>query len=105
MAENPIVICRVRALYPFQSTDQSSLCFRKGDIIEVLSQLESGWWDGWSNGQRGWFPSNYVEIIEDTEPVCVIIHELSSTNMASVLINMLPCSSRRPHLPVNVIHA
>lgn len=81
MADNPIVICRVRALYPFQSTDRSSLCFKKGETIEVLSQLESGWWDGWSNGQRGWFPSNYVEIIEDIEQVCVPIDVLSFTKL------------------------
>ncbi|GAB5585161.1 hypothetical protein Unana1_00061 [Umbelopsis nana] len=67
MAENPIVICRVRALYPFQSTDQSSLCFKQGDYIEVLAQLESGWWDGWCDGQRGWFPSNYVEVIQEDD--------------------------------------
>jgi len=58
-------MCRVQALYPYQSADPSSLSFGKGDIIEVLTQLESGWWDGWCNGLRGWFPSNYVEIIED----------------------------------------
>jgi son of sevenless-like protein len=69
MAENPIVLCRVRALYPFQSTDHSSLCFKKGDFIEVLAQLETGWWDGWCDGNRGWFPSNYVEVVDDDELV------------------------------------
>lgn len=43
----PRVMCRVQALYPYQSADPSSLSFGKGDIIEVLTQLESGWWDGW----------------------------------------------------------
>ncbi|KAG2185995.1 hypothetical protein INT43_002433 [Umbelopsis isabellina] len=61
----PRVICRVQAMYPYQSGDSSALSFGKGDIIEVLTQLESGWWDGWCNGLRGWFPSNYVVIIED----------------------------------------
>ncbi|KAI8391127.1 SH3 domain-containing protein, partial [Radiomyces spectabilis] len=57
--------CRVRALYPFKSNDPSSLSFDQGDSIEVLTKLESGWWDGWCKGARGWFPSNYVEIIEE----------------------------------------
>ncbi|KAJ2962862.1 hypothetical protein NQZ79_g2056 [Umbelopsis isabellina] len=61
----PRVLCRVQAMYPYQSGDSSALSFGKGDIIEVLTQLESGWWDGWCNGLRGWFPSNYVVIIED----------------------------------------
>lgn len=36
----------VRALYPFSGVDTASLSFRQGDVIEVLSTLESGWWDG-----------------------------------------------------------
>ena len=50
----------VRALYDFDSKDTSSLSFKKNDIIQVLTQLESGWWDGLCNSERGWFPSNYV---------------------------------------------
>ncbi|KAG0191355.1 hypothetical protein DFQ28_000368 [Apophysomyces sp. BC1034] len=43
--------------------EQSSLNFEKDEYIDVLNQLDSGWWDGWCNGMRGWFPSNYVEIV------------------------------------------
>ncbi|KAI3492863.1 hypothetical protein L1887_42467 [Cichorium endivia] len=58
----------VRALYDFESNDASSLSFQKGALIEVLTQLESGWWDGLLHNQvRGWFPSNYVEPISDRE--------------------------------------
>jgi son of sevenless-like protein len=58
----------VRALYDFTSDDASSLSFEKGAIIEVLTQLESGWWDGLLGiNTRGWFPSNYVEVISDEE--------------------------------------
>lgn len=56
-----------RALYDYQSQDASSLSFYKGDIIEVLTQLESGWWDGLLNDERGWFPSNYVQIVSEQE--------------------------------------
>ncbi|KAI0754910.1 ras GEF [Daedaleopsis nitida] len=56
-----------RALYDYQTEDSSSLSFRKGDIIEVLTRLESGWWDGLLNDERGWFPSNYVTVISDQE--------------------------------------
>ncbi|RCI05161.1 hypothetical protein CU098_001361, partial [Rhizopus stolonifer] len=70
---SPSLLCRVKALYPFESNDPSSLRFEEGDFIDVLAKLPSGWWDGWCNGQRGWFPSNYVKIIEEyagsTEPV------------------------------------
>lgn len=56
-----------RALYDYQTNDSSSLSFHKDDIIEVLTRLESGWWDGLLNDERGWFPSNYVTVISDQE--------------------------------------
>lgn len=58
----------VQADYPFTSPDGSALSFRRGDVIEVLTQLDSGWWDGLLvGGERGWFPSNYVRRITDEE--------------------------------------
>jgi son of sevenless-like protein len=56
-----------RAKYDYQSADDASLSFRRGDIIEVLTRLETGWWDGLLGEERGWFPSNYVDIITDEE--------------------------------------
>ncbi|CCJ29719.1 unnamed protein product [Pneumocystis jirovecii] len=57
----------VRALYDFNSPELSSLKFSAGDVIEVLNKLENGWWDGILGDQRGWFPSNYVEHLEENE--------------------------------------
>lgn len=53
----------VRALYDYEADDQTSLSFHEGDVIQVITQLESGWWDGVINQVRGWFPSNYCQII------------------------------------------
>ncbi len=61
----PSFFCR--ALYDYQTNDASSLSFHKNDIIEVLTRLESGWWDGLLGEERGWFPSNYVATISDQE--------------------------------------
>jgi son of sevenless-like protein len=54
----------VRALYDYDADDRTSLSFRQGDIIQVITQLESGWWDGVINGVRGWFPSNYCAVLQ-----------------------------------------
>lgn len=54
----------VRALYDYQADDRTSLSFQQGDIIQVITQLESGWWDGVINGVRGWFPSNYCAVVQ-----------------------------------------
>lgn len=53
----------VRALYDYEADDRTSLSFHEGDVIQVITRLESGWWDGVINGVRGWFPSNYCQII------------------------------------------
>lgn len=53
----------VRALYDYEADDRTSLSFHEGDVIQVITQLESGWWDGVINGVRGWFPSNYCQVI------------------------------------------
>ncbi|KAH7105015.1 ras GEF [Auriculariales sp. MPI-PUGE-AT-0066] len=58
-----------RALYDYVSPDANSLSFKKGDIVEVLTQLGSGWWDGIVRGERGWFPSNFTEPISEQEAI------------------------------------
>ncbi|KAG8632155.1 hypothetical protein KVT40_001295 [Elsinoe batatas] len=65
----------VKALYDYDADDRTSLSFRQGDIIQVITQLESGWWDGVIHGVRGWFPSNYCAIVngagEEGRPIGV----------------------------------
>lgn len=65
----PVSSFYVQALYAYSGADTSSLSFRQGDIIEVLSTLASGWWDGviCEEKVRGWFPSNYVQRISEEE--------------------------------------
>ncbi|KAH8668369.1 putative cell division control protein Cdc25 [Xylariales sp. PMI_506] len=59
----------VRALYDYDADDRTSLSFHEGDVIQVITQLESGWWDGVINGVRGWFPSNYCQIITSPDEI------------------------------------
>ncbi|KZT73839.1 ras GEF [Daedalea quercina L-15889] len=74
-----------RALYDYQKSDASSLSFRKNDIIEVLSKLESGWWDGLLGEERGWFPSNYVMVISEEEAEMALNGGDMSTSQAPSL--------------------
>ncbi|KAF8931255.1 hypothetical protein BGZ47_000160 [Haplosporangium gracile] len=59
----------VRALYPYVSEDPNtiSLSFDADDLIQVVTQLDSGWWYGFCNQARGWFPSNFVEEITQSD--------------------------------------
>lgn len=65
----PQPVMYVRALYDYEADDRTSLSFHEGDVIQVITQLESGWWDGVINGVRGWFPSNYCQVIPSPEDV------------------------------------
>jgi son of sevenless-like protein len=63
----PQPVMYVRALYDYEADDRTSLSFHEGDVIQVITQLESGWWDGVINNVRGWFPSNYCQVIAGPE--------------------------------------
>ncbi|KAL6712721.1 cell division cycle-related protein [Lecanora helva] len=74
----------VRALYDYDADDRTSLSFRQGDTIQVLTQLASGWWDGIINGVRGWFPSNYCQVIAGPEDLAGRDAHRSSSHGADV---------------------
>lgn len=50
----------VRALYSLDTGAAGELSFKEGDVIEVLKEDPSGWWEGRLNGNVGRFPSNYT---------------------------------------------
>ncbi|KAM9315865.1 intersectin-2 [Gastrophryne carolinensis] len=52
-----------KALYPFEARNGDELSFNAGDTIQVdeTNTGEPGWLYGCSNGNVGWFPSNYAE--------------------------------------------
>ncbi|KAH9256241.1 hypothetical protein BASA81_005462 [Batrachochytrium salamandrivorans] len=54
-----------KALYSFEGARSDNLPFKEGDIITVLKQDPSGWWQGSTlDGRIGIFPRNYVELNE-----------------------------------------
>lgn len=83
LASSPMGTMYVRALYDYDADDRTSLSFRQGDIIQVITQLESGWWDGIIRGVRGWFPSNYCELIAQPQDVAPLPARLSDPHAHS----------------------
>jgi len=55
----------VRAVYKFKGTNNDELKFKKGDIITITQKEDGGWWEGTLDGKTGWFPSNYVEELQE----------------------------------------
>lgn len=48
----------VTALYSYEATADTELDMSEGDIIQVLKEDDSGWWQGEVDGRIGWFPFN-----------------------------------------------
>uniref|UniRef100_A0A2K5HN32 SH3 domain-containing protein n=1 Tax=Colobus angolensis palliatus TaxID=336983 RepID=A0A2K5HN32_COLAP len=51
--------CQVAFSYLPQNDDELEL--KVGDIIEVVGEVEEGWWEGILNGKTGMFPSNFIK--------------------------------------------
>ncbi|KAM4795446.1 SH3 domain-containing kinase-binding protein 1 isoform 2-T2 [Rhinophrynus dorsalis] len=48
--------------------NEDELELKVGEIIEVLGEVEEGWWEGILNGKTGMFPSNFIkELVTETE--------------------------------------
>ncbi|TSK34919.1 SH3 domain-containing kinase-binding protein 1 [Bagarius yarrelli] len=55
--------CQV--MFDYTASDEDELNLKKGDIVTIINKVtdDDGWWEGELNGQRGFFPDNFVMII------------------------------------------
>jgi nostrin len=57
----PTVIGRCKALYSYTPKLYDELELLPGDLIEIHTKQEDGWWLGQLNNNIGIFPATYVE--------------------------------------------
>eukprot|EP00300_Choanocystis_sp_HF-7_P021321 c20764_g1_i3.p1 GENE.c20764_g1_i3~~c20764_g1_i3.p1 ORF type:complete len:851 (+),score=192.87 c20764_g1_i3:64-2616(+) len=69
-----------RALFDYEATEDEYMSIRAGDIIDIVTKDDSGWWEGKFNGKQGFFPSNYVEEITAPAPTSTPTPPAPSTN-------------------------
>ncbi|ELW48185.1 SH3 domain-containing protein 21, partial [Tupaia chinensis] len=65
-SRGPQIWCRVNFNYSPQQADELRL--QAGETVEVIKEIEDGWWLGKKNGQLGAFPSNFVELLDSGPP-------------------------------------
>jgi len=68
MSQAARTISKGRALYDFAgNAEQRQLSFKAGDVINITSQFDNGWWAGELNGKVGYLPATYVQLITAAE--------------------------------------
>jgi len=53
--------CFARASFDFPPENERELELKKGDVVEVLQQVDEWWYGVLPDGREGYFPANYVE--------------------------------------------
>ena len=70
------------AVYTFKGEERGDLSFNKGDLMELVGTVGSGWLKGRINELLGIFPASFVEILKP--PEVVENHELNGVNYRPV---------------------
>jgi signal transducing adaptor molecule len=60
VAPSKATAARVRAIYPFTTSERGELSFEKGDVIKVIDRMYDEWYTGAVGGRIGIFPVSYV---------------------------------------------
>jgi hypothetical protein len=54
--------------YDYEKAEDNEVELREGDYVTDIDMVDEDWWMGTnSQGERGLFPANYVELVEDDE--------------------------------------
>lgn len=61
------VLMRLVGVYEFVPQESNELEIHVGDVVEVNSKNDSGWWCGQCGKSKGYFPRNYTRELTDQE--------------------------------------
>ncbi|KAI1887584.1 hypothetical protein AGOR_G00191810 [Albula goreensis] len=56
-----------RAIYDFKAQTTKELTIKKGEVVNIIRQVDSNWYEGEHRGRVGIFPITYVEKLPPTE--------------------------------------
>ena len=67
--DEPSLNIKAVAKFKYASSRENELSLERGDELIIMEKGANGWWRGQSSTRIGWFPSNYVEVLETEQPV------------------------------------
>ncbi|KAK9506777.1 hypothetical protein O3M35_008651 [Rhynocoris fuscipes] len=83
---------RCRVLFHYKPANEDELELQVGDIIDVISEVEEGWWKGKLKNRIGVFPSNFVaeitEVKNETREASQRRHKLSRDDSTKQAISL-----------------
>ncbi|KAM9840157.1 CD2-associated protein [Aulostomus maculatus] len=84
--------CKV--LFDYQPQNEDELELKVGEIIDIIEEVEEGWWSGIFNSKSGLFPSNFVKELdtmkEDGESNDTTADETDGSGMESTATSTSP---------------
>lgn len=93
---------RCKVVYSYKQNNNDELNLGVGDVIEVLEEVEEGWWRGRLNNNTGVFPSNFVVLI-DASPQSA--HRQSKLGGSAVSAADMVATNNANNLKVSAVSA
>lgn len=84
-APPPAVICEAKVIVEFTASVPNQLGIRVGEIVKIREKSAAGWWEGEliRDGKpiAGWFPGDYVQVIESTSsaPKAIALYDYQAS--------------------------
>ncbi|XP_034428868.1 SH3 domain-containing kinase-binding protein 1 isoform X3 [Hippoglossus hippoglossus] len=54
---------RCKAAFSYVPQHEDELELKIGDVIDIITEVEEGWWEGLLHGKTGMFPSNFTRVV------------------------------------------
>ncbi|XP_071954653.1 SH3 domain-containing kinase-binding protein 1-like isoform X2 [Antedon mediterranea] len=99
---------RARVTYSYVPMNEDELKLLPNDVITDVVVVEEGWCEGYLNGRRGMFPSNFVSIIKEEEEPLDLGSNKNDSNAENKGINKIDptggssTASNPPSTPASV---
>lgn len=68
-SHDAFVLPYAQTRHPFAAVNENELSFCANEIVTLISHIDDDWAEGEINGRRGIFPTSYVNIIVDCQPI------------------------------------